>query len=212
MIELNITTTQESSFSGMAWDYDIPVGLFRGMNVTMLFANGSSLNVKLREERVPGEWVIILQPGTMGWIVPFDEEKGVVLAVFGDAWPTGMDAQIEDEREWGGSVYSLRSWLFFDFTMSEGQMLRILAYIQPYTTVEERETAILKVMEIAKSLASGYNVGLIKEQLIEDMRIEEAAELRRAQNPPLMLMTYIAVAIVGTVALLFFLLRSRKRS
>ncbi|MEM3138182.1 MAG: hypothetical protein QW760_06645, partial [Thermofilaceae archaeon] len=210
LIELNITATQESSFSGMAWDYDIPVGLFKGMNVTMLFANGSSVNVRLREERVPGEWVIILQPGTIGWIVPFDEKTGVVLAVFGDAWPTGMDAQIEDEREWGGSVYALRSWLFFDFTMSEGQMLRILAYIQPYTTPEEQEAATLKVTETAKRLASGYDVGLIKEQLIKDMHIEEAAELRRAQGPPLMLIAYIAVAIVGALALLFFLLRSRK--
>lgn len=211
LIELNITATQESSFAGMAWDYDLPVGIFKGMEVTMLFANGSSANVRLREEHVPGVWVIIFQSGTVGWIVPFNEKAGVVLAVFGDAWPTGMDAQIEDEREWGGTVYALRSWLFFNFALSEGQMLRILAYMQPYTTAEERETAVLKVKEVTERLASGHDVELIKKWLIEDMRLEEAAELRRAQGPPPMLIAYIGVAVVSVAVLLFVLARARRR-
>jgi len=131
---------------------------------------------------VPGNWTIAYFTGGVGWIVPFEEGGGLLLAVFGDIWPTGMDLEVQDFREWGGTSYALRNWLFFDLAMYKGQRLRILVYIRPYTNETVLEDAKALVRDVMDRLAWGESLTTIREYVVASLELEEAAAVRRMQG------------------------------
>ena len=212
LVELNLTAAKPSNFSGMSWDLDLPIALFAGKIVRIVLMNGTEVQVKLREEHVPGTWVVegSAFPNGFAWVVPYDDEEGLVLAVFGEAWPTGMSIHVEDNREWGGNTYSLRNWLFFDFQMTPGIFVRIFMFVRFYKSQNELEEALRLVREVGNMVQRGEGADYIKSYLISAMDLEAAAEARRARGPPLMLIVYAAIAVVAVVLLAAIVLKKRR--
>jgi hypothetical protein len=213
LIELNLTADADSSFAGMAWDFDLPIPLFAGKRVTLLLSNGTQVSVKLREEHIPGTWVIdgSAYPNGVGWVIPYDGDRGLVVAVLGDTWPNGLSVHAEDNRQWGGNTYSLRNWLFFNFQMPKGVIVRLLVYVHPYSSQDELEIGLSRVREAVRMLQNGESSDAVKSFLISAMNLEEAAAARKARGPPLMLIVYAAIAVVA-VAVIAFALLKRGRS
>lgn len=212
LIELNMTADEESTFQGMAWDFDLPISLFAGRRVQLLLSNGTVVSVKLREEHIPGTWVIdgSAYPNGVGWVIPYDSDRGLVVAALGDTWPNGMSVHAEDNRQWGGNTYSLRSWLFFDFQMPKGVIVRLLVYVHPYSNQDELEIGLSRVREAVKMLQEGESSDAIKSFLASAMNLEEAAAARKARGPPMMLLVYAAVAVIAVIVIVFALLKRRK--
>lgn len=210
LMEINATADDDSSFAGVAWDFELPIAFFKGKSVEALFPNGSTVTVKLREEHVPGNWTIAYFTGGVGWIVPFEEGGGLLIAVFGDIWPTGMDLEVQDFREWGGTSYALRNWLFFDLTMFKGQRLRILVYVHPYANETELEEAKALVRDVMNRLAWGESLTTIREYIVSGLKLEEAAIIRRTQGPPLMFIAFLAFIIVAGTLISYVLLKGRR--
>jgi len=212
LIELNLTADEDSNFAGLAWDFDLPVPLFAGKRVQLLLSDGTEVSVKLREEHIPGTWVIdgSSHPNGVGWVIPYDGDKGLVVAAFGDTWPNGMSVHAEDNRQWGGNTYSLRSWLFFDLHMPKGVMIRLLIYVHPYSSQDEMEIGLSRIREVVRMLQEGESSDAIKSFLISAMNLEEAAAARKARGPPLMLIVYAAIAVVAVAVIAFALLRRRR--
>jgi hypothetical protein len=213
LIELNLTADADSSFAGMAWDFDLPIPLFAGKRVTLLLSNGTQVSVKLREEHIPGTWAIdgSAYPNGVGWVIPYDGDRGLVVAVLGDTWPDGLSVHAEDNRQWGGNTYSLRNWLFFNFQMPKGVIVRLLVYVHPYSSQDELEIGLSRVREAVRMLQNGESSDAVKSFLISAMNLEEAAAARKARGPPLMLIVYAAIAVVA-VAVIAFALLKRGRS
>ncbi|MEM2299120.1 MAG: hypothetical protein QXW23_06325 [Thermofilaceae archaeon] len=211
LLELNLTARNPSNFSGMSWDLDLPIALFSGRRVTILLMNGTEVSVKLREEHIPGTWVVEGSSfgNGFGWIVPYTEDMGLVLAVFGEAWPSGMNIHVEDNRQWGGNTYSLRNWLFFDLQLTPGILVRLLVYMRVYRSQDELSEAVRSIREIADMVQRGESADIIKGYLISQMALEEAATARAGQGPPLMLLVYAGIAAVAVVILAFILIRRR---
>jgi hypothetical protein len=212
LIELNMTADEDSSFAGMSWDFDLPISLFAGKNVTLLLANGTKVSVKLREEHIPGTWVIdgSAYPNGVGWVIPYDGDRGLVVAVLGDTWPNGLSVHAEDNRQWGGNTYSLRNWLFFDLQMPKGVIIRLLVYVQPYSSQDELEIGLSRIREAVGMLQNGESSDAVKSFLISAMNLEEAATARKARGPPLMLIVYAAIAVVAVVVIAFAMLKRRR--
>jgi len=212
LIELNMTADEVSTFAGMAWDFDLPITLFSGKRVQLLLSDGTMVSVKLREEHIPGTWVIdgSAHSNGVGWVIPYDGDKGLVVAVFGDTWPNGMSVHAEDNRQWGGNTYSLRSWLFFNFQMPKGVIVRLLIYVHPYSSPDELEVGLSRVREVARMLQEGESSDAVKSLLISAMNLEEAAAARKARGPPFMLVVYAAVAVVAVAVIAFALLKRRR--
>jgi hypothetical protein len=212
LIELNLTADADSNFAGMAWDFDLPISLFAGKNVTLLLANGTKVSVKLREEHIPGTWVIdgSAYPNGVGWVIPYDGDRGLVVAVLGDTWPNGLSVHAEDNRQWGGNTYSLRNWLFFDLQMPKGVIIRLLVYVQPYSSQDELEIGLSRIREAVGMLQNGESSDAVKSFLISAMNLEEAATARKARGPPLMLIVYAAIAVVAVVVIAFAMLKRRR--
>jgi len=211
VVEINATADADSNFAGVAWDLEVPVAFFRGKTVKALLSNRSEVEALLREEHIPGNWTVYYFTNGIGWIVPFDEERGVLVATFGDVWPSGMDLEVQDQREWGGSTYALRSWLFYNFQMTKGQLLRLLVYVHPYQSGEDLEQARSKAFSIIDRLAMGESLSDIKAELINELNLEEAATVRRAASPPIMLIAFMAFITVIGVAILYILLKGRRQ-
>jgi hypothetical protein len=209
LIELNLTADADSSFAGMAWDFDLPISLFAGKRVTLLLSNGTQVSVKLREEHIPGTWVIdgSAYPNGVGWVIPYDGDRGLVVAVLG---PNGLSVHAEDNRQWGGNTYSLRNWLFFNFQMPKGVIVRLLVYVQPYSSQDELEIGLSRIREAVKMLQNGESSDAVKSFLISAMNLEEAAAARKARGPPLMLIVYAAIAVVAVAVIAFALLKRRR--
>jgi hypothetical protein len=212
LIELNLTADADSSFAGMAWDFDLPISLFAGKRVTLLLSNGTQVSVKLREEHIPGTWVIngSAYPNGVGWVIPYDGDRGLVVAVLGDTWPNGLSVHAEDNRQWGGNTYSLRSWLFFNFQMPKGVIVRLLVYVHPYSSRDELEVGLSRVREAVRMLQGGESSDAVKSFLVSAMNLEEAAAARKARGPPLMLVVYAAIAVVAVAVIAFALLKRRR--
>jgi hypothetical protein len=212
LIELNLTADADSSFAGMAWDFDLPIPLFAGKRVTLLLSNGTQVSVKLREEHIPGTWVIdgSAYPNGVGWVIPYDGDRGLVVAVLGDTWPNGLSVDAEDNRQWGGNTYSLRNWLFFDLQMPKGVIVRLLVYVHPYSSQDELEVGLSRVREAVRMLQGGESSDAVKSFLISAMNLEEAAAARKARGPPLMLIVYAAIAVVAVAVIAFALLQRRR--
>ena len=212
LIELNLTADADSSFAGMSWDFDLPISLFAGKSITLLLANGTKVSVKLREEHIPGTWVIngSAYPNGVGWVIPYDGDRGLVVAVLGDTWPNGLSVHAEDNRQWGGNTYSLRNWLFFDLQMPKGVIIRLLVYVQPYSSQDELEIGLSRIREAVKMLQNGESSDAVKSFLISAMNLEEAAARRKARGPPLMLVVYAAIAVVAVAVIAFALLKRRR--
>lgn len=212
LIELNLTARIPSNFSGMSWDLDLPIALFSGKRVTILLMNGTEVSVKLREEHVPGTWVVEGSSfgNGFGWIAPYTDEMGLLLAVFGEAWPTGMSIHVEDNRQWGGNTYSLRNWLFFDLQLTPGILVRLFVYMRTYRSQDELSEAVRSIREIADMVQRGESTDIIKSYLISQMALEEAAAERKARGPPLMLIVYAGIAVVALVILALIIVRRRR--
>lgn len=210
LVEINATAADDSRFAGVAWDFELPIAFFKGNTVYALFANGSTVPVKLREEHVPENWTIAYFSGGAGWIVPLGEGEGLLIAVFGDVWPNGMDLEVQDFREWGGTIYALRNWLFFDFYMTKGQRLRILAYMHPYVNETELEEAKEVVKNVMDRLSWGESLSTVKNDLIAGLELERAAIERRRQGPPPMLIALLAFIIISGTLLAYVLLKGRR--
>jgi len=212
LVELNLTAQKPSNFSGMAWDLDLPVALFAGKTVRMILMNGTEKRVKLREEHVPGTWVVegSAFPNGFAWVAPYDSDAGVVLAVFGDAWPSGMSVHVEDNRQWGGNTYSLRNWLFFNFQLTPGVLVRLNALLVFYRSSSELEEALRLVGEVRDMVQRGEGIDVIRGHLLSAMKLEAAAEARKAKGPPVMLVVYAAAAAVAVALIAFIVLRRRK--
>jgi hypothetical protein len=212
LIELNMTADEVSSFAGMSWDFDLPISLFAGKNVTLLLANGTKVSVKLRREHIPGTWVIdgSAYPNGVGWMIPYDSDRGLAVAVLGDTWPTGMSVHAEDNRQWGGNTYSLRNWLFFNLQMPKGVIIRLLVYVKPYSSQDEMEIGLSRIREAVGMLQNGESSDVVKSFLISEMNLEEAAAARKARGPPLMLIVYAAIAVVAVVVIAFAMLKRRR--
>lgn len=212
LLELNLAAQKLSNFSGLSWDLDLPISLFAGGQVTILLMNGTEVNVKLREMHVPGTWVIegSAFDNGFGWIVPYTDEMGLVLAVFGEAWPTGMSVHVEDNRQWGGNTYSLRNWLFFDFQLTPGILVRLLVYIRVYRDFGELEEAVSFIREMGDMVQRGESVDVIKSHVISEMALRETAVGREARGLPLTLIVYAGVAVVAVILLALILTRWRK--
>jgi len=212
LIELNLTADADSNFAGMAWDFDLPISLFAGKRVTLLLSNGTQVSVKLREEHIPGTWVIdgSAYPNGVGWVIPYDGDRGLVVAVLGDTWPNGLSVHAEDNRQWGGNTYSLRNWLFFDLQMPKGVIIRLLVYVQPYSSQDELEIGLSRIREAVGMLQNGESSDAVKSFLISAMNLEEAATARKARGPPLMLIVYAAIAVVAVVVIAFAMLKRRR--
>lgn len=212
LVELNMTADEDSTFAGLAWDFDLPISLFQGKRVTLLLSNGTEVSVKLREEHIPGTWVIdgSAYPNGVGWVIPYDGDKGLVVAVLGDTWPNGLSVHAEDNRQWGGNAYSLRNWLFFDLQMPKGVIIRLLVYVQPYSSQDELEIGLSRIREAVKMLQNGESSDAVKSFLISAMNLEEAATARKARGPPLMLIVYAAIAVIAVVVIAFAMLKRRR--
>lgn len=211
LLELELTANKLSNFSGMSWDLDLPITFFSGRNVTILLMDGTEVTVKLREEHIPGTWVIegSAFANGFGWVVPYTDELGLVMAVFGEAWPSGMSIHVEDNRQWGGNTYSLRSWLFFDFQMVPGILVRPLMFIKVYKSWDEMMEAVSFIREIAELVQRGESADAIKEHIISRMNLEEAAAARRAKGPPMMLIVYAGIAVAAVLLLVIIVTRRR---
>ena len=216
LIELNMTADEDSSFKAVAWDFELPITLFAGKNVTLLLSNGTEVSVVLRKSHVPGMPAIngSVHSNGVGWVIPYDGDKGLVVAVFGDTWPNGMTVVAVDNREWQGNTYSLRSWLFFDFQMPKGVTVRLLIYVHPYLNRERFETGLTRVREVARMLQEGESSDAVKSLLISAMNLEEAAAARKARGPPptliAMLVAYAIIAAIGA-AIIVYALPKRER-
>ena len=212
LVELNMTADEDSTFAGLAWDFDLPISLFQGKRVTLLLSNGTEVSVKLREEHIPGTWVIdgSAYPNGVGWVIPYDGDKGLVVAVLGDTWPNGLSVHAEDNRQWGGNAYSLRNWLFFDLQMPKGVIIRLLVYVQPYSSQDELEIGLSRIREAVKMLQNGESSDAVKSFLISAINLEEAATARKARGPPLMLIVYAAIAVIAVVVIAFAMLKRRR--
>jgi len=212
LVELNLTADGDSTFAGLAWDFDLPISLFAGKRVTLLLSNGTEVSVKLREEHIPGTWVIdgSAYPNGVGWVIPYDGDKGLVVAVLGDTWPNGMSVHAEDNRQWGGNTYSLRSWLFFNLQMPKGVIIRLLVYVKPYSSQDELELGLSRIREAVRMLQEGESSDAVKSFLISAMNLEEAAAARKARGPPLMIIAYAVIAVIAVAVVAFALLKRRR--
>ncbi|MEM1928892.1 MAG: hypothetical protein QW394_03925 [Thermofilaceae archaeon] len=213
LLELNLTARSPSNFSGMSWDLDLPIALFAGKRVTILLMNGTEVSVKLREEHIPGTWVVEGSSfgNGFGWIVPYTEDMGLVLAVFGEAWPSGMSIHVEDNRQWGGNTYSLRNWLFFDLQLTPGILVRLLVYMRVYRSQDELSEAVRYIREIADMVQRGESADIIKGYLISQMNLEEARAARAGRGPPLMMIVYAGIAVVAVLILAFIVFKRRRK-
>ncbi|MEM4640427.1 MAG: hypothetical protein QXT93_11190 [Thermofilum sp.] len=213
LLELNLTARSPSNFSGMSWDLDLPIAIFAGKRVTILLMNGTEVSVKLREEHIPGTWVVegSAYGNGFGWIVPYTEDMGLVLAVFGEAWPSGMSIHVEDNRQWGGNTYSLRNWLFFNFQLTPGILVRLLVYMRVYRGQDELSEAVRSIREIADMVQRGESADIIKGYLISQMNLEEARAARAGRGPPLMMIVYAGIAVVAVLILAFIVFRRRRK-
>jgi hypothetical protein len=215
LIELNMTADEDSRFKAIAWDFELPINLFAGKNVTLLLSNNTEVPVVLRRNHVPAMPAIngSAYPNGVGWVIPYDGDRGLVVAVLGDTWPNGLSVHAEDNRQWGGNTYSLRSWLFFNFQMPKGVIVRLLVYVQPYSSRDELEVGLSRVREAVRMLQNGESSDAVKSFLISAMNLEEAAARRKARGPPPMLIvTLIAYAIIAAIAatIIVFALPKRK--
>jgi hypothetical protein len=216
LIELNMTTDEDSRFKAMAWDFELPITLFASKNVTLLLSNSTEVSVALRRNHVSGMPAIngSAHPNGIGWVIPYGGARGLVVAVLGDTWPNGMSVVAVDNREWQGSTYSLRSWLFFDFQMPKGVTIRLLIYVHPYLNREELEIGLTRVREAVKTLQNGESLDAVKSFLVSAMNMEEAAVARKARGPPLTLIaTLVAYAVIAAIAaaIIVYTLPKRKR-
>ncbi|MCS7104775.1 MAG: hypothetical protein NZ954_04340 [Thermofilaceae archaeon] len=212
LLELTLSADKDSNFSGLAWDLDLPISLFAGQTVSIILMNKSIKTVKLRETHVPGTWVIegSQYSNGIGWVVPYTSETGLVLAVFGEAWPGGMSIHVEDNRQWGGTAYSLRNWLFFDLALPPGVLVKLYVYIRVYKSLEEVEAGIQLINELSEMIQRGVSGDSVKSYLIDQLNLEEAAAIRRARGPPTMLLAYAGIAVVATIVVVYSLTRKRK--
>jgi hypothetical protein len=216
LIELNMTADEDSRFKAIAWDFELPINLFAGKNVTLLLSNNTEVPVVLRRNHVPAMPAIngSSYPNGVGWVIPYDGDRGLVVAVLGDTWPTGMNVVAVDNREWQGRTYSLRSWLFIDdFQMPKGVIVRLLVYVHPYSSRDELEVGLSRVREAVRMLQGGESSDAVKSFIISAMNLEEAAAARKARGPPLMLtVTLTAYAIIAAIAatIIIFALPKRK--
>ncbi|MEM4873463.1 MAG: hypothetical protein QXY35_08400, partial [Thermofilaceae archaeon] len=187
--------------------------LFAGKRVTILLMNGTEVSVKLREEHIPGTWVVEGSSfgNGFGWIVPYTEDMGLVLAVFGEAWPSGMSIHVEDNRQWGGNTYSLRNWLFFDLQLTPGILVRLLVYMRVYRSQDELSEAVRYIREIADMVQRGESADIIKGYLISQMNLEEARAARAGRGPPLMMIVYAGIAVVAVLILAFIVFKRRRK-
>jgi len=216
LIELNMTADEDSSFKAMACDFELPILLFAGKNVTLLLSDGTQVSVELRKDHIWGEPAIngSVHPNGVGWVIPYDEDKGLVVAVLGDLWPDGMNVVAVDSREWYGNIYSLRSWLFFDFQMPKGVTIRLLIYVHPYLNREELGIGLSRVREAVRMLREGESSDAVKSFLISAMNLEEAAAARRARGPPITLIVMLAAhAVIAAMAaaIIVYILPKRKK-
>jgi len=211
LLEINATADGDTRFAGVAWDCHIPIPAFRGGSVYALLSNGFLLPAHLREEHVPGSWTIFYASGGVGWVVPIEDESGILVAVFGDLWPSGIDLEVQDYREWGSNVYSLRNWLFTDFYMAEGQRIRALMYLYFYSSSDELERAEERVIEMAARLAQGEDVDSIKAEIMKSLMLEEAAAERRRQGPPPALLAFLAFVAATGAVIAYAIFRGRRR-
>ena len=216
LIELNMTADEDSRFKAIAWDFELPINLFASKNVTLLLSNNTEVPVVLRRNHVPAMPAIngSAYPNGVGWVIPYDGDRGLVVAVLGDTWPTGMNVVAVDNREWQGRTYSLRSWLFIDdFQMPKGVIVRLLVYVHPYSSRGELEVGLSRVREAVRMLQNGESSDAIKSFLISAMNLEEAAAARKARGPsPMLTVTLIAYAIIAAIAatIIVFALPKRK--
>ena len=210
LIEINATADDDSSFAGLAWDYEVPVALYRGKTVYALFPNGSTVKIALREEHVPGNWSLYYSSGGVGWIVPFEDGGGIVVAVFGDLWPSGMDLEVQDLREWSGNTYTLRNWFFYSIDMTAGQRLRVLVYLYPYSNNETLAQAKASIVGVMQRFSIGESLSTIKADLIRALKLEEAAAERRSAGPPPFMVVYVVVVAIVGVVISYALLKRRR--
>jgi len=216
LIELNMTADEDSSFKAMAWDFELPISLFAGKNVSLLLSNGTQVSVELRKSHIPGTPALSgsAYSNGVGWVIPYGGDKCLVVAVLGDMWPNGMNVVAVDNREWQGNTYSLRSWLFFDFQMPKGVTIRLLIYVHPYLNWEELEIGLSRVREAVRMLQNGESSDAVKSCLIFAMDLEEAAAARKARGPPLTLIAMlVAYAVITAIAaaIMVYTLPKRKK-
>ena len=219
LFELNMTADEDSRFNAIAWDFELPINLFAGKNVTLLLFNNTEVPVVLRRNHVPTMPAIngSVYPNGVGWVIPYDGDRGLVVAVLGDTWPTGMSVVAVDNREWQGSTYSLRSWLFIDdFQMSKGVIVRLLVYVHPYSSRDKLEVGLSRVREAVRILQNGEGTDAVKSFLISAMNLEEAAVARKAHGPPLtlvvMLIAYTVIAAIAATIIIYALPKRKRRA
>jgi len=206
VLEVNATATQDSEFAGMSWTFQIPISRFAGKTIYVVLRDGSRVPVNLRSEHVPGNVTLAYNEETAGWIIPADGEKGVVLGVFSDLWPQGVTTAVEDEREWQGTTYALRNWLSQYFTLSEGQTIRAVVYVAPYTG-ENLDARVNQLLQFAGELSSGSSLTEVKAGMIATLKIEEGAEA----GIPYAMVVAVALVAIAVLAALFYVVRARRR-
>ncbi|MEM3138404.1 MAG: hypothetical protein QW760_07790, partial [Thermofilaceae archaeon] len=208
LLEINFTVVSDSSFSGLSWTLQLPINRFSGKNVYIALMNGSLIPVRLREESVPGEFQLTWMNEAIGYVVPVDEENGLIFSVISDAWPQGMPVSIDDEREWGGSVYSLRNWIAQQFTLSAGQTVRFIVYLLPYSNTPS--SGVEKLALIYGELSAGAPLNELKSKIISELSLQEVGEKRAGSALLYTLLAFVAVTVIA--ATIFVYLTAKKRA
>lgn len=208
LLEINFTVVSDSSFSGLSWTFQLPISSFSGKNVYIALMNGSLIPVKLREESVPGEFQLIWINEAIGYVIPIDEKSGLIFSVISDAWPQGMPVSIDDEREWGGSVYSLRNWIAQQFTLSAGQMVRFIVYLLPYS--DTPSFGVEKLASIYGELSAGAPLDEVKLKIIGELGLQEVSEKKAGSAFLYTLLAFAAVTVIA--ATIFTYLAVKKRA
>ena len=204
---VNVTAEGDSEFAGMAWTLQIPISRFAGERIYVVLTNGSWVEVKLREEHVPGNFSLLSLNEVACWVIPMDNDSGLVYSVLTDLWPQGISISIDDEREWGGNTYALRNWISQYFSLYKGQLIRVLVYLRAYTG--DPGPAVDRVLTYTERVAMGESLSTLKRAIIEELNLEEARAARSNPVTTYMLVAFFAFTALLALLILYYFLRTR---
>ncbi|MGQ9479442.1 MAG: hypothetical protein ACUVQ0_05445, partial [Thermoproteota archaeon] len=163
------TADADSNFQAIVLQFYAPIDQFKGRTVKAVLADGSEIEVNLRETHIPGSPGLGNYQYGLAWIIPFSKSEGVLIAFLSEDWPFGTEIRAQDEREWGSQFYSIRYSVAgggSPYAMFQGDKLRFLTVISPYNSADKLGSAVDKMLSLIDMLTGGSSLDAVKNELL----------------------------------------------